>query len=202
MRPATNRVVLVHADESCLGNGREGENPGGAASLVEVVSENGITRRDLLISSPDTTNNRMALAGAISTFKELSKEDLSRQLTYVSDSQYLVKGMSEWVAGWRARGWRRKGGEIENLAMWQELVTVSAEFMIEWKWVRGHAGHPKNEYVDDLAVRAATEQINSDGFIESGLDTWLAHKQSRGQFINYDADRSLLESNGKIVSER
>lgn len=196
MRPKTERVVLVHADESCLGNGREGENPGGAASLVELVSEKGIARRDLLISSPDTTNNRMALLGAIATFKELSKEDLNRRLIYVSDSQYLVKGMSEWVAGWRARGWRRKGGEIENLALWKELVTVSAEFMIDWKWVRGHSGHPKNEYVDDLAVRAATEQLNSDGFVESGLASWLAHKQSSGQFINYDADRSLLESNG------
>ena len=201
MRPMTERAVLIHADESCLGNGRAGKNPGGAGSLVEIAFENKIRRRDLLISSPDTTNNRMALLGAISTLRELSKEAESHRLTYVSDSQYLVKGMSEWVAGWRARGWRRKGGEIENLALWQELVAVSAEFVIDWTWVRGHSGHPKNEYVDDLAVRAATEQLNSRGFVESGLDTWLAHKQSRGQFINYDADQSLLESNGQIASK-
>ena len=201
MCPKTGRVVLVHADESCLGNGREGENPGGAGSLVETLSEDVITRRDLLISSPDTTNNRMALGGAITTLKELSKDVGDRQVIYVSDSQYLVKGMSEWVAGWRARGWRRKGGEIENLALWKELVAIAAEFSITWKWVRGHSGHPKNEYVDDLAVRAATDQLNTGGFVESGLDAWLAHKQSRGQFTSYDADRSLLESNGKLASE-
>lgn len=200
MRPENRRVALVHADESCLGNGREGKNPGGAGSLVETLSESGITRRDLYISSPDTTNNRMALRGAIATFAQLLEENGSIGVVYVSDSQYLVKGMSEWVAGWRARGWRRKGGKIENLALWQELVTITAEFTIEWRWVRGHSGHPKNEYADDLAVRAANEQLSSGGFVESGLDAWLAHKQSRGQFINYDADRSLLESNGEFAS--
>ena len=201
MHPKIERIVLVHADESCLGNGREGQNPGGAASLVEALHDSGITRRDLYISSPDTTNNRMALSGAITTFEVLSREAGDRRVTYVSDSQYLVKGMSEWVAGWRARGWRRKGGEIENLALWKDLVAVAAEFAISWRWVRGHAGHPKNEYVDDLAVRAATHQLDSGGFIESSVDAWLAHKQSKGQFINYDADQHLLESNGKLASK-
>lgn len=195
------KVVLIHADESCLGNGREGRNPGGAASLVERVSETGIARKDLYLSSPDTTNNRMALRGAIATIAELSQEGPTAPIVFVSDSQYLVKGMSEWVVGWRARGWRRKGGEIENLALWQELVNVAAGFSISWKWVRGHSGHPKNEYVDDLAVRAASEQLNSDGFVPSELEDWLARKQSKGQFINYDADRSLLESNGNLESE-
>ena len=194
------RLVFIHADESCLGNGREGRNPGGAASLVESLSDAGITRKDLYLSSPDTTNNRMALHGATRTIAELSAEEQSVPIVFVSDSQYLVKGMSEWVAGWRARGWRRKGGEIENLALWQELVNVSADLKISWRWVRGHSGHPKNEYVDDLAVRAASEQLNSGGLVRSGLEDWLARKQSRGQFINYDADRSLLESNGNIES--
>ena len=201
MCPRIERDVLIHADESCLGNGREGKNPGGAGSLVETLSAGKITRRDIFIASRDTTNNRMALSGAISTFEELSKEDVGAQVIYVSDSQYLVKGMSEWVAGWRARGWRRKGGEIENLALWKELVAIAAEFSITWKWVRGHSGHPKNEYVDELAVRAATDQLNSGGFVKSDLEAWLARKQSRGQFTSYDADRSLLESNGKLVSE-
>jgi ribonuclease HI len=201
MCPRIERVVLIHADESCLGNGREGANPGGGGSLVETLSDGMIVRRDLLISSPDTTNNRMALSGAIATFKKLSEENGSSPIIFVSDSQYLVKGMNEWVAGWRARGWRRKGGEIENLILWKELVAVAREFSITWKWVRGHSGHPKNEYVDDLAVRAATDQLSTDGFVKSSLDTWLAHKQSRGQFISYDADRSLLESNGKLARE-
>jgi ribonuclease HI len=158
-------------------------------------------RRDLYISSPDTTNNRMALQGAIETLGALTKEEGGRRIVYVSDSQYLVKGMSEWIVGWRARGWRRKGGEIENLAMWKELEAQANEFVIKWKWVRGHSGHPKNEYVDDLAVRAASEQLDSGGLIASGFATWLADKQARGQFINYDADRDVLESNGALTSE-
>jgi len=195
------KVALIHADESCLGNGRDGKNPGGAASLVETRYKKGVARRDLYISSPDTTNNQMALRGAIATLSELAKKGNNLEIVYVSDSQYLVKGMNEWVAGWRARGWRRKGGAIENLALWQELVEEASKFEIVWRWVRGHAGHAKNEYVDNLAVRAANEQLNSGGFVESGLDTWLANKQARGQFSSYDANRSLLESNGGFESE-
>lgn len=185
--------AMVHADESCLGNGREGRNPGGAGALIETYADGAISRRDLYFSSPDTTNNRMALQGAISTLTGLVELDEDLEVLYVSDSQYLVKGMNEWVAGWRARGWRRKGGEIENLALWKELVEVASRLAVTWKWVRGHAGHPKNEYADNLAVRAATEQSNSEGFVESELKTWLAHKQARGQFSNYDADSSFLE---------
>ena len=123
-----DEVAVVHADESCLGNGREGKNPGGAAALIEVLAGGGgrVARRDLYISAPDTTNNRMALAGAIATFALLSRKGRRLTVVYVSDSEYLVKGMSEWVPGWERRGWRRKGGAIENLELWQTLVRVSA----------------------------------------------------------------------------
>jgi ribonuclease HI len=193
MKPPEERVTLVHADESCLGNGMDGKNPGGAGALVETLIDEGIVRRDLYISSPDTTNNRMALQGAITTLAALEAEQSGQRISYVSDSQYLVKGMNEWIAGWRARGWRRKGGAIENLAMWQELDAITAQLSVEWKWVRGHAGHPKNEYVDELAVRAATKQIDSGGFVDSELMGWLARKQARGQFTEYDPDRDVLE---------
>ena len=93
MRPITERVTLVHADESCLGNGRDGKNPGGAGVLVETLTDDGIVRRDLYISSPDTTNNRMALQGAITSLTALSTEQSGQRISYVSDSQYLVKGM-------------------------------------------------------------------------------------------------------------
>ena len=100
--------VAVHADESCLGNGRDGANPGGAGSLIEVGTRDGVVRRDVQISSPDTTNNRMALAGAIATFALLSRKGNRFRVLYVSDSEYLVKGMAEWVPSWIAKGWRRK----------------------------------------------------------------------------------------------
>jgi ribonuclease HI len=184
---------VIHADESCLGNGREGSNPGGAASLVEILNAEDITRYDLYISAPDTTNNRMALAGAIATVALVFERYGRAPFAFVSDSQYLVKGISEWVPGWRARGWRRRGGRIENLPLWKRLVAVSSKHEATWVWVRGHAGHAKNEYANDLAIRAATEQSVSQGLVESGFDDWLASRRSRGQFADYDPSQHARE---------
>jgi ribonuclease HI len=189
----TKSVAVVHADESCLGNGREGRNPGGAASLIEIQIGGRIHRLDLYISSPDTTNNRMALSGAIATFAILVEEYGHMSVIFVSDSQYLIKGMSEWVRGWRVRGWRRKGGPIENLNLWKKLVAVTDGFDVVWQWVRGHAGHAKNEYANDLAMKAAREQVFSEGAEESLFHEWLERKRSRGQFAEYDPDQHLIE---------
>jgi ribonuclease HI len=191
--------VVIHADESCLGNGMDGHNPGGAASLVEILGAGGIRRYDLYVSAPDTTNNRMALAGAIATLALVSEKYGRANLTFVSDSQYLVKGISEWAPAWRARGWRRKGGRIENLELWKRLVAMSGQHRTSWQWVRGHAGHAKNEYANDMAIRAATEQTISDGLVESGFDAWLGGHQARGQFIDFDPNqhaRVLTEALG------
>ncbi len=194
-----SELVVVHADESCLGNGMDGQNPGGAASLIEVRTADRILRFDLYVSSPATTNNRMALSGAIATFALLSDRGRRLRVAYVSDSQYLIKGMSEWVPTWRARGWRRKGGAIENLELWKTLVRVSAQHRSLWRWVRGHAGHAKNEYANDLAMRAASEQITSDGMVASGLDAWLATGQARGRFVDYDADETMTMLEAELL---
>lgn len=184
--------VTVHADESCLRNGMEPPNPGGAACLIEYRSPAGrVARRDLWISSPDTTNNRMALSGAIATFALLSSKGQRLRVAYVSDSEYLVKGMREWVAGWQARGWRRKGGAIENLELWQALVQVAAGHAVTWRWVRGHAGHAKNEYADHLAVRSAERQITSQAAVPSEFLVWLDARRARGQFADYDPDAAF-----------
>ena len=114
-------VVVVHLDESCLGNGREGSNPGGAGALVEVRARGGLERRDLFLSEPATTNNRMALAGAAAVLEALSGKDRRLDVLLVSDSEYLVKGMREWVPGWIGRNWTRKGGPIENLDLWKAM---------------------------------------------------------------------------------
>lgn len=185
------QVAVIHADESCLGNGRDGRSPGGAGALIEIAAEGTIQRRDLFISSPDTTNNRMALNGAIATLALLSRKGRRLRAGYVSDSNYLVRGMAEWMPGWRARGWRRKGGEIENLPLWQALAQVAASHEVTWMWVRGHAGDPKNEYADHLAVRAAEQQLTSDGAIPSGFDAWLDRRRARGQFTDYDPTRTF-----------
>ena len=185
-------LAILHLDESCLGNGREGENPGGGGGLIEARSGNGrIQRRDFYISAPATTNNRMALAGAETALRLLAAKGARLRVLLVSDSQYLVKGMREWVPGWAARGWRRKEGPIENLELWQALLASSRRHDVQWTWVRGHKGHAKNEYANDLAVKAAREQISSDGIVASGFDAWLEAKRAKGAFLEYDPDEAF-----------
>lgn len=183
--------ALLHLDESCLGNGREGDNPGGAGGLIEIRTARGIERRDCWLSEPATTNNRMALAGAADALGILSRKGRRLAVHIVSDSEYLVKGMREWVPGWRRRNWTRKGGPIQNLELWQALVEAAARHDVTWSWVRGHKGHPKNEYANDLAIRAAREQTRSDGPAPSGFPDWLAAHQAKGRYVGYDPDDGL-----------
>jgi len=178
-------AVVVHADEACLGNGMEPPTPGGAGGLVEARSGGTLERRDYFLSEPDTTNNRMALRSAIAVLELL---DPRSSLEFVSDSNYVVLGMNAWVPAWRARGWRRKGGAIENLDLWQRLVSLAEGRDIRWAKVRGHAGHAKNEYADYLATRAAREQRESGGLATSGFLDWLALERERGRYLDYDPD--------------
>ena len=164
--------VFVWADESCLGNGRDGENPGGAAGLIEYrhPTSGGVSRFDYWISEPATTNNRMALRSAIEALRILSRKGKRLNVEFTSDSQYLVKGMNEWVRGWEARGWKRREGEIMNLSLWKELTEAAKSHRVEWQWVRGHNEHPQNEYADHLATKAAREQSDSGGPVPSLYD--------------------------------
>lgn len=167
-------IVAIYADESCLGNGREGDNPGGAGGVIELMDSGVLARWDYWISEPATTNNRMALRSVIEAFGELSRMERLFRVVFTSDSKYIVEGMRSWVAGWIARGWRRKGGPIENLALWKEAVGATEPFEVQWNWVRGHNGQPQNEYANHLATRAAAEQSNSGGLRPSEFDSWLA----------------------------
>ena len=194
MPPPTTRV-LVHADESCLGNGTEPPNPGGNAALIEAPAGDSLARWDFFECSPNTTNQKMALAGAIAALEWLRRRWQHADVVYVSDSEYLIKGMSSWVKDWQARGWKRKGGAIENLELWQKLVQAAAAHTVAWRWVRGHAGHPKNEYANTLAMHAAERQERSNGLVPSGFDAWLARQRARGDglYADYDPDRELHE---------
>ncbi len=180
-RKTALKFVLVHADESCLGNGREGDNPGGAGALTEIRTRDGIVRRDVYISSPSTTNNRMALAGAIATLALLSRRGNRFRVAYVSDSEYLVKGMTEWVPA----------------ELWQKLVEAAEGHTVAWRWVRGHAGHPKNEYADEIATAAARDQAHSQGAVPSHFEEWIA---ARGQrFGDYDPDVDFDETEAQLA---
>lgn len=143
-------------------------------------------RRDFWYSEPGTTNNRMAIRSGILGLTLLKTPCVVK---FVSDSQYLVKGMTEWVRGWKAKGWKRKGGALENVELWKELVQAEAVHQVSWVWVRGHDGHPRNEYANFLATRAAKDQTNSSGLVDSGFVTWLEQqREDREMYLDFFED--------------
>jgi ribonuclease HI len=92
--------------------------------------------------------------------------------------------MESWVHGWARRGWTRKGGPIENLELWHAAVDAVSGHQVQWRWVRGHHGHPQNEYANHLATSAAARQTQSDGLVASEFETWLASQRERGALRN------------------
>ncbi len=192
--PESSNLVYIWADESCLGNQFSDQpRPGGAAGLLEVFDEQrGWTRRDYYVSEPDTTNQRMAVRSAIEGLSSLKQHS---RVVFYSDSQYLIHGMSEWICDWARRGWKRKGGRIENLEFWAKLVLTvhrprksesrALPHEIEWRWVRGHSGQPKHEYVNLLAIGAAEHQKTSRGLVKSGFDSWLTEQQNQDHFLEF-----------------
>ncbi len=172
-------LVHIYADESCLGiQFTDRDSPGGAAGLIEHWTAGAWVRRDYWISEPATTNNRMAIRSATEGLVLLKRPC---RVIFTSDSQYLIKGMREWIAGWVRRGWQRKTGPVENADLWKVLLRVAQRHQVDWRWVRGHAGHPQNEYVDDLAVRAAKQQDRSGGLVDSGFGEWLEDKREKSE---------------------
>lgn len=170
---AKHPLVAVYADESCLGNGRAGATPGGFGALIEFRRTDGdVQRFDLWGSEPDTTNNRMALRSVSDTFRAMSRKGNALSVQFTTDSRYIVDGMTSWVRGWISRGWRRKEGAVENLELWQEAVAAIAAHQVQWCWVRGHAGHPQNEYANHLATRAAAAQDHSHALVPSAFESW------------------------------
>jgi ribonuclease HI len=178
----TPELVAIYADESCLGNGKATDTPGGAAGILEWRQpDSGLIKRwDYWISEPSTTNNRMALRSVIEAFHGISRKGRPFRVVFTTDSRYIVDGMTTWVHGWASRGWTRKGGAIENLALWQEALRSLGAHHCEWRWVRGHNGQPQNEYANHLATRAAAAQDSSEGLIPSGFDTWYEAHSGKG----------------------
>jgi ribonuclease HI len=179
-RAKSGDLVAIYADESCIGNGRDGDNPGGAGGLIEWLhpESSEVTRCDYWISEPSTTNNRMALRSVIEAFRALSRNGNSYRVVFTSDSKYIVEGMNAWLATWKARGWKKKNGPIMNLELWKEADAAVSRHESQFRWVHGHAGHPQNEYANLLATRAAAEQSNSGGLRQSEFENWLKEQQT------------------------
>jgi ribonuclease HI len=135
--------VQIYTDGACKGN----PGPGGWGVLLK----SGTTERELYGGEPATTNNRMELLAVIRALEALKRPCA---VTLHVDSQYVLKGMTEWLAGWKAKGWRTAAKQpVKNQELWQELdeLVNRKGHAIEWRWVRGHDGDPGNERADELA---------------------------------------------------
>jgi ribonuclease HI len=138
------QLVEIFADGACSGN----PGPGGWGAILR----NGSHEKELSGFAVATTNNRMELTAAIEGLAALKRPCRVRLTT---DSEYLKKGMSEWLAGWLRRGWKNSQKQpVANRDLWERLLELSSIHQVEWHWVRGHAGHAENERCDALA-RAA-----------------------------------------------
>lgn len=138
------KQVTIYTDGACSGN----PGPGGWGALLIY----GNRERTLSGGEADTTNNRMEMMGVIMALKQL-KEPC--HVTIVTDSKYVLQGMTEWVQGWVKRGWKTADKKpVKNVDLWQEMMAVAKPHSITWKWVKGHNGDANNERVDALAVAA------------------------------------------------
>ncbi len=142
--PRTRPEVEIFTDGACSGN----PGPGGWGTILRF----GAVERELSGDEAPTTNNRMELMAAIAGLEALKRPCRVRLYT---DSQYLRDGITKWLPGWKARGWRTAAKEpVKNVDLWQRLEAAAAPHEVEFLWVRGHAGHPENERADALARRA------------------------------------------------
>ena len=139
--------VVIYTDGACSGN----PGPGGWGAVMM----SGAHERDLWGGEALTTNNRMELFAAIAALEALKrpcKVDLH------TDSQYLRQGITEWISGWKARGWRTAAkAPVKNDDLWKRLDAARDRHEVSWRWVKGHAGHPLNERADELARRGCEE---------------------------------------------
>lgn len=140
---AAKEFVEIFTDGACSGN----PGPGGWGVLLRM----GEHEKELFGGEADTTNNRMELTAVIRALQTLKRPVQARVHT---DSQYVQKGISEWIHAWKKRGWRTAGRQpVKNSDLWRELDALAACHRVEWHWVRGHAGHVENERADALARR-------------------------------------------------
>lgn len=147
MSDKTEERVEIYTDGACSGN----PGPGGWGVLLRWRG----TEKELLGGDPETTNNRMEMQAVIEGLKSLKRRS---KVAIYTDSQYVQRGMTEWLAGWKAKGFKVKGGGFRpNHDLWIELDEISQKHDVQWNWVKGHAGHVENERADELARRGITE---------------------------------------------
>ena len=139
-------VVRIYTDGACKGN----PGPGGWGALLR----SGTHERELYGGDPATTNNRMELTAVIRALEALKRPS---SVEVYTDSEYVKKGITEWLAAWKRRGWKTADRKpVKNVDLWHELEELVHKHEVRWHWVRGHSGHPENERADALANRGVT----------------------------------------------
>lgn len=141
--------VEIFTDGACSGN----PGPGGWGAILRAKKQ----EKELSGSEKQTTNNRMELMAVIAALEALKRPC---HVTITTDSQYVMKGMTEWLPGWKARNWKTAAKKpVKNAELWQRLEQAITPHQVDWQWVRGHNGHPENERADQLAVAARDKVI-------------------------------------------
>ena len=138
--------LFAYTDGACSGN----PGPGGWGVLLQAKEGAAVVKeRELKGGDAATTNNRMELMAAISALETLERPS---RITVVTDSAYVKGGITEWIAGWKRRGWKTSTKKpVKNEELWKRLDAAAARHEVRWEWVKGHAGHPENERADELA---------------------------------------------------
>jgi ribonuclease HI len=145
--------VEIFTDGACKGN----PGPGGWGAVIR----SGGHEKELSGGEPMTTNNRMELLAAIRALEALKRPC---EVTLWTDSIYVRDGITKWIHGWRRNGWKTADRKpVKNAELWQELLDAAEPHKVEWRWVKGHAGHPENERADKLACDAALQFMKRRG---------------------------------------
>jgi ribonuclease HI len=144
------KQIEIFTDGACKGN----PGPGGWGALLRYKGQ----EKTLKGAEANTTNNRMELMGAIQALQSVREPC---EITLTTDSQYVRKGVTEWMAGWKRNGWRTADKKpVKNQDLWQALEAAAAIHNMRWCWVKGHAGHRENEIADQLANQAISELLS------------------------------------------
>ncbi|MGH1404572.1 MAG: ribonuclease HI [Alphaproteobacteria bacterium] len=137
----SSNIIEIYTDGACSGN----PGPGGWGALLR----SGKHEKEINGGEADTTNNRMEMMAVIEALKILKK---TSDVKLYTDSKYVMQGITEWLEGWKARGWKTASKKpVKNQDLWQEIDSLVSQHKIEFIWVKGHAGHPENERADELA---------------------------------------------------
>lgn len=144
-----SEVVEVFTDGACRGN----PGPGGWGAILRYKGK----EKELYGGEAETTNNRMELTAAIRALESLNR---SCSVVLTTDSQYVRQGITEWIHGWKKRGWKNSAKKpVKNDDLWRRLDELAAHHQVEWHWVKGHSGHDENERADELANRGIDELV-------------------------------------------